>query len=63
MKMMTDPKMIDSMMKMADPKMMDSYMKMATDPKTVSYTHLRAHETVLDIVCRLLLEKKKTENT
>ena len=25
---------------------------------TVSYTHLRAHETVLDIVCRLLLEKK-----
>ena len=25
----------------------------------VSYTHLRAHETVLDIVCRLLLEKKK----
>src|SRR5664280_3570625 len=27
--------------------------------KTVSYTHLRAHETVLDIVCRLLLEKKK----
>ena len=26
----------------------------------VSYTHLRAHETVLDIVCRLLLEKKKT---
>ena len=26
----------------------------------VSYTHLRAHETVLDLVCRLLLEKKKT---
>src|SRR5664280_1190695 len=26
--------------------------------KTVSYTHLRAHETVLDLVCRLLLEKK-----
>ena len=25
----------------------------------VSYTHLRAHETVLDIVCRLLLDKKK----
>src|SRR5665811_1942497 len=22
-----------------------------------SYTHLRAHETVLDLVCRLLLEK------
>ena len=29
---------------------------------TVSYTHLRAHETVLDLVCRLLLEKKKTQN-
>ena len=29
----------------------------AVDP--VSYTHLRAHETVLDLVCRLLLEKKK----
>eukprot|EP00656_Telonema_subtile_P034208 TRINITY_DN3832_c0_g1_i1.p1 TRINITY_DN3832_c0_g1~~TRINITY_DN3832_c0_g1_i1.p1 ORF type:complete len:246 (-),score=29.37 TRINITY_DN3832_c0_g1_i1:18-755(-) len=28
----------------------------------VSYTHLRAHETVLDLVCRLLLEKKKTEH-
>ena len=26
---------------------------------SVSYTHLRAHETVLDLVCRLLLENKK----
>ncbi len=25
--------------------------------KPVSYTHLRAHETVLDLVCRLLLDK------
>ena len=25
---------------------------------TVSYTHLRAHETRHDLVCRLLLEKK-----
>ena len=34
-------------------------------PTPVSYTHLRAHETVLDLVCRLLLEKKKkqTSNT
>ena len=31
------------------------------DAMTVSYTHLRAHETVLDLVCRLLLEKKKQE--
>ena len=29
----------------------------------VSYTHLRAHETVLDLVCRLLLEKKKHKYT
>ena len=29
------------------------------DAIPVSYTHLRAHETVLDLVCRLLLEKKK----
>ena len=28
-------------------------------PGAVSYTHLRAHETVLDLVCRLLLDKKK----
>ena len=28
----------------------------------VSYTHLRAHETVLDLVCRLLLEKKNNKN-
>ncbi|WP_460381702.1 hypothetical protein [Staphylococcus aureus] len=25
---------------------------------SVSYTHLRAHETTLHLVCRLLLEKK-----
>ena len=31
-----------------------------TGLSAVSYTHLRAHETVLDLVCRLLLEKKKT---
>ena len=31
--------------------------------KAVSYTHLRAHETVLDLVCRLLLEKKKEKVT
>ena len=35
------------------------------DINPVSYTHLRAHETVLDLVCRLLLEKKtqKKHNT
>ena len=30
---------------------------------TVSYTNLRAHETVLDLVCRLLLEKKTKTKT
>ena len=28
----------------------------------VSYTHLRAHETKANLVCRLLLEKKKKKN-
>src|SRR5450756_2766180 len=32
---------------------------MGTFPGPVSYTHLRAHETRHDLVCRLLLEKKK----
>ena len=31
-------------------------------PTTVSYTHLRAHETDSYLVCRLLLEKKKKTN-
>src|SRR5680860_1617697 len=40
---------------------------MTTPPRpgssfTVSYTHLRAHETDSYLVCRLLLEKKKTKN-
>ena len=30
------------------------------DSAPVSYKNLRAHETVLDLVCRLLVEKKKT---
>src|SRR5450759_360781 len=34
----------------------ESVEKMVT---AVSYTHLRAHETRHDLVCRLLLEKKK----
>src|SRR5450756_2517866 len=31
------------------------------DTQPVSYTHLRAHETRHDLVCRLLLEKKKRQ--
>ena len=36
------------------------FVKMAEayDIKAVSYTHLRAHETLMNLVCRLLLEKK-----
>ena len=34
-------------------------LETVTAGKAVSYTHLRAHETVLDLVCRLLLETKK----
>src|SRR5660398_190128 len=30
---------------------------------SVSYTHLRAHETKANLVCRLLLEKKKHKKT
>eukprot|EP00658_Telonema_sp_P-2_P020635 TRINITY_DN18176_c0_g1_i1.p1 TRINITY_DN18176_c0_g1~~TRINITY_DN18176_c0_g1_i1.p1 ORF type:complete len:378 (+),score=97.11 TRINITY_DN18176_c0_g1_i1:358-1491(+) len=33
--------------------------KIVDNMKTVSYTHLRAHETPEHLVCRLLLEKKK----
>ena len=35
------------------------FKEINVDIEPVSYTHLRAHETVLDLVCRLLLEKKK----
>ena len=31
--------------------------------ESVSYTHLRDHETVLELVCRLLLEKQNTRKT
>ena len=38
--------------------------KLKNTLETVSSTHLRAHETVLDLVCRLLLEQKnKHQNT
>ena len=37
----------------------DHVVGAATNVEPVSYTHLRAHETVLDLVCRLLLDKKQ----
>src|SRR5664280_1830883 len=39
----------------ADVKSAIRYLR-AHAEESVSYTHLRAHETVLDLVCRLLLE-------
>mgnify|MGYP003376731272 CR=1 FL=1 len=43
-----------------DPRALDAepHRRAARTFGPVSYTHLRAHETVLDLVCRLLLEKK-----
>src|SRR5674476_883112 len=35
------------------------FYKHVIDTMSVSYTHLRAHETGRNLVCRLLLEKKK----
>ena len=35
--------------------------KVRVSDTAVSYTHLRAHETVLDLVCRLLLAKKQIQ--
>ena len=42
---------------------LDAMLEILGQDIAVSYTHLRAHETVLDLVCRLLLEKKKHYNT
>ena len=41
------------------PVSVDTFFSSTNALKPVSYTHLRAHETVLDLVCRLLLEKQK----
>ena len=37
-----------------------SCCRVTLEKRAVSYTHLRAHETPEHLVCRLLLEKKKT---
>ena len=37
----------------------ESAIAVPMDVTPVSYTHLRAHETKANLVCRLLLEKKK----
>ena len=46
-----------------DTDLSDNVKYATVTPRAVSYTHLRAHETVLDLVCRLLLEKKNTNNS
>ena len=43
---------------LADVEAGTDYMLATGTIDPVSYTHLRAHETVLDLVCRLLLEQK-----
>ena len=45
-----------------DKKYIQSYIEANEEDeifRPVSYTHLRAHETKANLVCRLLLEKKK----
>ena len=48
---------------LSDPARVQILWLLFNNPEPVSYTHLRAHETVLDLVCRLLLEKKNTKYT
>src|SRR5665648_1093113 len=53
---------IDAEGKMVLPGTVDPHVHIRApghDERAVSYTHLRAHETRHDLVCRLLLEKKK----
>src|SRR5678809_308526 len=48
-----------SMRFFADSSSPPSVPRSVSRRETVSYTHLRAHETGRNLVCRLLLEKKK----
>ena len=51
-----------SMVRSVQPELVVLLGALLTDAP-VSYTHLRAHETVLDLVCRLLLEKKQDKRS
>src|SRR5450756_562332 len=55
------PHVFGSMSVTSSDQVLENWQKLKTleGRKTVSYTHLRAHETRHDLVCRLLLEKKK----
>ena len=46
-----------------DQEIRKAYVTVPFDVAAVSYTHLRAHETGRNLVCRLLLEKKKKPST
>ena len=52
---------VEDVLGAADERQRDHVHPHAQGPAPVSYTHLRAHETVLDLVCRLLLETKKRQ--
>ena len=47
------------LMSVEDDRKNDGFVSVGDGEMPVSYTHLRAHETRHDLVCRLLLEKKK----
>ena len=38
-------------------------LSMEGTSRAVSYTHLRAHETLMNLVCRLLLEKTRARGS
>ena len=52
---------VERVLKMVDGVILlvDAFEGAMPQTKSVSYTHLRAHETGRNLVCRLLLEKKK----
>ena len=53
------PRLIEGAKKMMDRRGFGmSSVRFICGTQAVSYTHLRAHETRHDLVCRLLLEKK-----
>ena len=49
------PAFVELIFSVEDPKIIEALREL----DAVSYTHLRAHETGRNLVCRLLLEKKK----
>src|SRR5450756_2845916 len=53
------PPEIEEIIEIYANRVMREILTVETSTYPVSYTHLRAHETRHDLVCRLLLEKKK----